>query len=310
MSLTEHPVQNVLTRSFLRGAEVWAPTGAGDELELRSASHGELVGFAMVSPDTRFAPGVGLPGRAWAERRPIVMSTSDPAFVRASEAAADHVACAVALPVFAGNGADAPLLGVVVFLCGGDELAGAIEVWSETSGQLDLADGYYGSLRDFELEARATTFGRDSGLPGKVWGSGRPLLLDDLGDAERFLRPQAAVDAGMRIGVGVPVAGRGAGTVVTFLSALDTPLARWVEVWVPDADGSLRFEQGYSNEGVDLTERYADARVQPGHGPLGTVLAEGVPLVTDYAGLDGSTWLIAIPVVSNGAVDAVVTLVS
>lgn len=301
----------LLTTSFLRGAEVWAPTASGAELELRSASYGDLAGFATVSPDTRFTPGVGLPGRAWASRRPVVMSTTDPAFVRASEAAADQIACAVALPVFDASGGDGVLRGVVVFLCGGDELAGAIEVWEESGGRLDLADGYYGSLVDFELEAKATSFDPGSGLPGRVWASGRPLLLDDLGDAERFLRPKAAVDAGMRIGVGVPACGPTGGTVVTFLSALDTPLARWVEVWVPDESGDLRFEQGYSNEGADLTERYADARVQPGHGPLGQVLAEGVPLVTDYAGLDGSTWLIAIPVLGrDGSCRAVVALLS
>ena len=61
---------------------------------------------------------------------------------------------------------------------------------------------------------------------------------------------------------------------------------------------------------LERAERYAEARIVPDHGPLGQVLETGVPLVTDYAGLDGSTWLIAIPVLDGDRCRAVVTLVS
>ena len=300
---------DVVVRPFLRGAEVWAPTDDGAALEFVSGSYGQFARFEEVSRRTRFAIGEGLPGAAWAERRPIVMPTEDPRFLRSGAALEAGISCAVAVPVFCGS----DLRGVVVFLCGDRDRAGAIEVWGGGgSSELTLVDGYFGTLSGFERVARATSFAKGVGLAGEVWASAMAVVVEDLAHSARFLRSTAAAEAGVTVGLGYPVIAPGAPPhVVTFLSAMGTPIARWIEIWVATQDGSaLRFDAGYSCEGADLPARYQDAVVNNPDGPLGRVLSCGVPLVSDYAGLDGSTGLIALPVFRDGRCAAVVALIS
>lgn len=55
--------------------EVWVPRTEGKVLESSSVWYGaeSLKGFHEVSRELRFPPGIGLPGRAWALKRPIWM---------------------------------------------------------------------------------------------------------------------------------------------------------------------------------------------------------------------------------------------
>ena len=120
-----------------------------------------------------FSPGEGLPGTAWAQRRPIVLKNLDvPYFKRAEAARAAGLTCGIALPIFAGEF----LLAVAVFFCGDDEEhVGAIELWSNNpaeSHELGLIDGYYGSAEVFERDSRYIKFRPGFGLPGIVWQTG------------------------------------------------------------------------------------------------------------------------------------------
>ncbi|MGH9283606.1 MAG: hypothetical protein ACRD0S_11800, partial [Acidimicrobiales bacterium] len=53
--------------------QAWVPTSDGTGLACRPVWYGDRKAFGRfrsVSEGTVFAPGVGLPGRAWANRRP------------------------------------------------------------------------------------------------------------------------------------------------------------------------------------------------------------------------------------------------
>jgi PAS domain S-box-containing protein len=57
-------------------------------------------------------------------------------------------------------------------------------------------------LADFTRLTRATVFGRDVGLPGRVWSSGTPMWLVDVVDDPDFPRARAARTMGLQTGVG------------------------------------------------------------------------------------------------------------
>ena len=174
-------------RTFVEVAEVWVPEDG--RLVLSSGAYGPHQDFGFASVNTQFAKGEGLPGRAWAEARPILLTDlDDPGFVRGRTAKAAGLSVGVALPIFAG----AELKAVMVLFCGGVGTFGAIEVWAEDKGELALSGGFYGDAAAFEDVSRATRFKRGHGLPGGVWASMTPILMRDLGRAGGFVRADAA----------------------------------------------------------------------------------------------------------------------
>jgi len=56
-----------------------------------------------------------------------------------------------------------------------------------------------------EADATARTFVRGEGLPGQVWRSREPVVVEDLWSDPRFLRPEAAQGDGLRTAVAFPV---------------------------------------------------------------------------------------------------------
>jgi len=58
-------------KTFIQASEVWVPDG--DKLVLGKGNYGDLAEFAAVSGAESFARGEGLPGKAWAEGRPVVL---------------------------------------------------------------------------------------------------------------------------------------------------------------------------------------------------------------------------------------------
>ncbi|TAK77135.1 MAG: GAF domain-containing protein, partial [Aquabacterium sp.] len=118
--VTAAPVQ-----PFIQIVEVWTPTADRCALELHGGLFGEHEAFKAISRKLYFGYGEGLPGRAWAERRPVIFTDLQQAgFVRRVAARRDALTCAVGLPIFAGD----YLLAVLAFFCGADEQrVGAIE---------------------------------------------------------------------------------------------------------------------------------------------------------------------------------------
>ena len=290
--------------TFTRVAEVWIPEG--DRLVGGGGAYGDAEGLRAASAGMSFGRGEGLPGRAWAEGRPIILKGFDGSyFMRTEAAGAAGLTCAVAVPVFAGR----RLKAVLVILCGEDaEHRGAIEVWEEAGRDVRLADGYYGTAASFEAASRDMAMAKGKGLPGGVFSANRPILMRDLSRAGAFLRAEAAGEIGLRTGLGLPVPVPGAKPyVLTLLSAADTPIARRFEIWdarpeaVGASRGALRIDGICEIEGALWPQQNppVDAvTVGAWQGPVGQVLGSGLPVVHEgAAGLPkGYALMVALPV--------------
>lgn len=302
-----------VTDTFIQAAEVWVPEG--DRLVFASGDYNGLEGFEEASRMTSFAKGEGLPGKAWAEGRPVVLKTFDGSYFKRAEAAKEAgLTAAVAVPVFDGK----TLLAVLVVLCGDDAARiGAIEVWSEDAdGLLMLDDGYFGAAEEFEFVSQHTHFPKGQGLPGGVWAAQAPILLRELGIGYKFIRASAAGKAGLTTGLGLPVPVPGDKPfILTLLSALGTPIARRFEIWDAGkvrgkamlSDGICQIEGALWRDDGDGLSLEAPS-VAPWKGPVGKVLGSGMPVVMrGGAGLPaGYTTFIGLPIHRNGALSHIV----
>ena len=303
--------------TFIQVAEVWVPEDG--VLIFASGDYNGHDSFAETSRQTRFAKGEGLPGKAWADARPVVLKAFDGSYFKRTEAAKEAgLTAAVAVPVFD----DDRLKAVLVVLCSDNaSRIGAIEVWTDdASGMLMLADGYFGAAQEFEFVSQHTHFPRGQGLPGSVWAAGQPILMRDLGSGYQFIRASAAGKAGLTTGLGLPVpVPGGAPFVLTLLSALGTPIARRFEIW--DARTARMGKSGKAMLADGLCARqgplwrdegdaaYGDApTVAPWKGVVGQVLGSGLPVVAcANAGLPaGYTLFIGLPIYANGEVSHIV----
>lgn len=306
-------------KTFIRVVEVWVPDATGTLLEWGGGLYDEAPRFGAASRSLCFGRGEGLPGEAWERGRPVVLKRFAGAnFRRTRQAAEAGLTCGIALPVFDGE----RLTAVLVLFCGDDEAhAGAIELWHndpQDSVDLVLDDGYYGTTAEvFEFVARHTAFRIGIGLPGTVWQRGLPVYLPDLGKGTRFIRAASARQVGINRGFGMPCMGLGdAVWVMTFLSALATPIARRCETWLPDARGRhLQRDEGFC-EAQGIVGMAMEA-IERGEGCIGRALATGVPQISGEAaaepGLIGRVaaeagWaaLVALPLWRDGRVRAVV----
>jgi len=289
-------------RTFIEVAEVWVPKDG--RLILDGGDYGELKDFAAVSGEESFAKGEGLPGKAWAEARPIVLKGFDGTYFKRAEAAkAASLTSAVAVPVFAGE----ELKAVLVVLCANDDVrTGAIEVWAARDDVLKLDDGYYGAAKHFEWVSQHTQFPRGQGLPGGIWASGMPMLMRDLGSGYRFIRAESAGQAGLTTGLGLPVpTPGGAEYVLTLLSARGTPIARRFELWdarsttVGKEKAAILVDGLCAREGAIWNK---ERRVNAWQGMIGRVLGSGVPVAASGApGLAaGYDSIVALPIHVDG----------
>ncbi|MER0236691.1 GAF domain-containing protein [Fulvimarina sp. MAC8] len=297
-------------RAFVEATEVWVPKG--DELVWSSGDYGALTDFAAVSEKQTFKKGAGLPGKAWAEARPVVLKAFDGSYFKRSDAArAAGLTSAVAVPIFNGK----ELKAVVVVLCSdSEERIGAIEVWREEAGVLALDDGYYGAAKHFEWVSQHTTFPRGQGLPGGVWAAKTPILMRDLGSGYRFIRAESAGMAGLTTGLGLPVGSPdGITYVLTLLSARGTPIAQRFELWDArmartGSDKEAVLADGVCQRGGALWDHEKERRVGAWEGAIGQVLGSGLPTVkNDNAVLTaGYRSMVAVPLYRNGTIAHVV----
>jgi len=290
------------TRTFIEVAEVWIPKDG--RLVLDGGDYGALKDFAAASGQESFAKGEGLPGKAWAEARPVVLKGFDGTYFKRAEAAkAAGLTSAVAVPVFAG----AELKAVLVVLCANDDVrTGAIEVWAARDAVLKLDDGYYGAAKHFEWVSQHTQFPRGQGLPGGVWAAGMPMLMRDLGSGYRFIRAESAGQAGLTTGLGLPIPTPGdAEYVLTLLSARGTPIARRFEIWDARSTTVGKEKQAVLVDGICAREGAIwnkERRVNAWQGMIGRVLGSGVPVAASGApGLSaGYDSIVALPIHLDG----------
>jgi hypothetical protein len=311
-------------KTFIRACEIWVPSKYRTELEFHSGLYGEpgskLQQFRAASERMCFGYDEGLPGRAWAARAPIVLKDLQHSYFKRADAAREAgLTCGIAMPIFAGD----YLLSVVVLYCGDDEEHfGAIELWQAlASHELTLLDGYYGSAREFEAASQGSTFKPGTGLPGQVWQRNMPEVLTELWYAGRFTRHRDGAALGLSKGLAIPVhIEPGHSYVMTFLSALGSPVARRFEIWSLDAARQhMLFTSGECDLNKAFPQDYANAVVGRGEGPVGRVWASGLPEVCEdlsgeasangrSARKAGLSSMLALPVLELGRIRAVVAL--
>jgi len=311
-------------KTFVRACEIWVPSKYRTELEFHSGLYGEPGGplqqFRAASERMCFGYDEGLPGRAWAARAPIVLKDLQHSyFKRAAAAQAAGLTCGIAMPIFAGD----YLLSVVVLYCGGaDEQFGAIELWrAQASQDLTLIDGYYGNATEFEAASRGTTFKPGEGLPGQVWHRNMPEVVTELWYTGRFVRHRDGAPLGLSKGLAIPLhIEPGHSYVMTFLSALGSPVARRFEIWDLDAQREhMSFRAGECDLNHAFPQDYANITVDRGAGPIGRVWASGLPEVREDLSGDSSpngrsarkaglSSMLALPVLELGRIRAVVAL--
>lgn len=224
----------------------------------------------------------------------------------------------IGVPVMSGEF----LMAVVVFLCGDakdDNLAGAIEVWGsdpDRINELGVIDGYYGSQEYFEFVSRKTKIMKGFGLPGMVWEKKMPVLLEDLGDTAAFIRGRDAKNAGITSGIGIPVTMHEDQIyIMTFLSAKKTPIAKFIQVWLPDeAHEKISCQSSHGMENNELASVFDSKTFSKGEGMIGQVWLTGVPVIGEIRFSDSSSsdpaainTMLAMPVLENGKLKAVVT---
>lgn len=300
-------------KTFIQVSEIWLPEG--DVLVHAGGDYGPLKEFEEASRRVSFPKGEGLPGKAWAEGRPVVLKQFDGSYFKRIEAAAEAgLTSAVAIPVFDGK----TLKAVLVVLCGDDaERTGALEIWHENDGLLMLDDGYYGAAKHFEWVSQHTHFPRGQGLPGGVWTSHTPMLMRDLGSGYKFIRADSAAKAGLTTGLGLPVPVPGGKTfVLTLLSAKGTPIARRFEIWDARAARNGSANEARLIDGIcaregslwDPENSGNERKAVAWQGTIGRVLGTGVPLIeTGKPGLAaGYNSMVALPIHQKGELSHVV----
>jgi hypothetical protein len=312
-----HP--NVAPDTFIKVTEIWGPDSSGENLRLRAGAYGNCAAFQKAANQSVFAVGEGLPGQAWAARKPVIWTDLQvPAFHRNVAALADGLTTGVALPIFT----DRVLVAVVVFFCGTSVAAhGAIEVWSRLAGELDalrLEAGYYGGLPDMEQISRGLEFRMGQGLPGVVWEVERPCVMSEIGVSGAFFRAAAARKGRLTSALGIPCSfGQEDMSVLCLLSSSACPIARRYEIWVP-AKEEDRLRQAFAvGDGDQWSEHDAMVRLARGEGVLGRVWETGQPVACeDFTGDEsapivkaresGLGRVVSLPTFRGGAVAAIV----
>lgn len=292
-------------KTFIRVAEVWLPSEDGMLLELGGGLFHEAPAFGAISRTMCFGRDEGLPGRAWAERRPVLLHRFEGSYFRRTAAArAAGLSCAVAVPIFRGE----ELTSVVVLLCGDSaEEVGAIELWRNdprVTAELQLADGYFGATpAALEELTRDGSLARGAGAPGLAWQREAAVFIDNVGASPQFLRAQVAATAGILRALALPCSlpGREA-WVLSLLSSSGTPIARRVESWLRDDADESRLQRafGFCESEGRLTANGASAQA------LDTLGAVGLAWRSGAAQADAR--VLALPVFGEAGVSEVVAL--
>ncbi|MEY4512479.1 MAG: hypothetical protein RLZZ450_4601 [Pseudomonadota bacterium] len=263
---------------FVQVVEVWTPDGKC--LRHRSGAYGRHTLFAEASEHLTFVSGQGLPGEAWAQRRPVVWDKLDERFLRRALAESAGLDAGVAFPVFRGE----QVVAVVSMLCGSREhTGGCIEIWEPNElRELTLQSGFYGQLGAFGELSALIRFQKGRGLPGICWERGLPHIIPDLRSSAAFIRAAAARTSGVTAGLGVPLYRNAeVAQVLLLLSAHSTPLARAFEVWRVDRDGTLSLDEFFYASDLSVhTDGKTPPSAPPGQGLAMRVKETGLPFAS------------------------------
>ena len=216
--------------TLVRYVEVWTPN--------EDATRLTLVATQVTGPITRKKPkhkvvsvakGAGLAGTAWQQKAVSIVHRDDVGQLDRINVRSDHDLTAVlAIPVFFQQ----EIRGVVVIGLG--DGFGAAEIWTrDDRDELAVSASHYAGLESFEFITRYTRFPKGAGVPGRVWQSGLPYLLQKLGHSDSFIRSFGNDEAEIGAAIGLPI-GHERGfpaSVLLLLSSTATPIASLTELW-------------------------------------------------------------------------------
>ncbi|MCB9658095.1 MAG: hypothetical protein H6726_10645 [Sandaracinaceae bacterium] len=290
--------------AFIHEVELWSP--------LRGNLFRCVVASAAGQQEREASIEAGVTGAARVVRR--VLATCRPEL---SPSGREDVL--VGVPVYCG----ARLATVAVWRCHSPSgQGGGIEVWEPSRrGDLVHAEGFYGTLTEFELSSRLARFAQGIGLPGIAWDRCKPHIIDDVRASPLFLRAALAREHALAVGLGVPIVRGGAVEhVLVFLTAQRVPPASAIEIWVPDTQGRLWLEHGTYLPGLEALARASRTTcLMPGEGAAGRAASAKEPLVwtredggNDATDRDathaGLTWGVALPILRDEVLTAVLLL--
>lgn len=158
--------------------EVWRNRDFYDtELQLMDGYYGKLEKFEYISRRLTIMRGRGLPGLAWMQSSPTIISNlaESTSFIRARNAAECNLTTGLAIPFFYTDRD----VQVVTFLSTERTPAAArFEVWRpDASNRYLLFDeGYCAKGSDLKAIHRGKAYDRGESAPGLVWLNGRPLV--------------------------------------------------------------------------------------------------------------------------------------
>jgi hypothetical protein len=307
-----------IASSLLKAVEVWTPSADG-ALAVDSAMYAGAESFGMATQSLTLEPGTGLPGWVSDARVPVLfddLSSAD--FVRSEAAAASNLGAGFGLPVFDGE----ELTAVMIFLFDSGELArGAFESWlpNATRHELELGTGFYSGLDRFKRLSQYLRFPYGAGLPGEVWQTLTPQLINRLGESDHFLRASGAVADGLDSGLAVPVVSGSdqLNAVFVMLSSNASPIARALAVWVPsDIDGVFELSDVVAPGLPELASHNGQLISRPGEGLISRVVETRKPIVMTETASDDAVfgdslatgtfaWALAWPVIVHGQVTAI-----
>ncbi len=302
-------------KGFFRAVEIWTPMADGQTLELSGGLYDDMPYFEAVSRGMTMGRNEGLPGKAWVAGHPVILDNLHNSYFRRGEAAsAEALACAIALPIFMH---DVPTAVLILFFGDNRYQRGAVEIWNAPAGsdELVLAGGYFGRAEYLARASRDTSFASGKGVPGKTWQSAMPVIVADVPGDDVFLRRDSADQLLIDHAVGIPCTSSDTGSwVMTFVSVRNSPLARRVECWVPDASGRVfELAAGYCEKIGSLT----GLQVPVDDGFFTTVRITGVPAICKdltrlddtfarVAGAAGLASVVAMPIFDQGSFKAIV----
>lgn len=293
-------------KNFIKATEIWIPDETYTQLTLRNGEYGEHETLESATQKMTFAYNEGLPGKVWAEGHPVILTDLKASFFQRTELALSlGLTSAIAMPIFKGE----YLSAVLVFFCGdSEEHAGAIEVWRATPNrvhEMELINGYYGTMVEFEWISKRIKIMKGQGLPGTVWKREAPVIMNSLGKSESFIRAKKAAKEGLTTALGLPAGMRTKdGYVITFLTDKGTPIARQIEIWSTDENDTLKFIEGYSAAEVDLAALYEEVTFTKENSLIGQTWKQGRPLLSkncksDYAP-ENCNCILTLPILQDG----------
>ena len=295
----------LVAQSLVRAIEVWKPNSGNTSLTVSSGIYGDLAEFKAARIGYQVKVGEGIPGRVLQNRSAMVVpNLFDETTIRSEAEQQAELTSGVGLPCVVGG----KVVAVVVFLCAeAFDAEIAFEVWSRNNRrELGLTGSHFANLERFGRISQFIKFPLGAGLPGQVWESRFPKIIEGLETSPDFMRATGGREDGLSVGVGLPVM-RGEhdlDSTFVILSSKRTPVAKVFEIWEPNEAGEkMCLHRGAYGDLVAFGKLSSSMSFCPGECLVGKSMAELRPFATEQ--LDKNEWMRGEAAISAGLRSAV-----